>query len=58
MEDFTVLTYGRGVFQTTINSIDDILSTVDRNTTEFNIYPNPAQDILTLDFSYTDNTKA
>ena len=37
----TVATYGRGVFQTTINSIDDILSTVDRNTTEFNIYPNP-----------------
>ena len=54
----TVATYGRGVFQTTINSVDDILSTVDRNTSEFNIYPNPVHDILNLDLSYTDYTKA
>ena len=54
----TVATYGRGVFQTTINSIDDILSTVDRNTTEFNLYPNPVEDNITLEFSYTLNTKA
>ena len=53
----TVATYGRGVFQTTINSIDDILSTVDRNTTEFNLYPNPVEDNITLEFSYTLNTK-
>ena len=54
----TVATYGRGVFQITINSVDDILSTVDRNTTEFNIYPNPVEDNITLEFSHTVNTKA
>ena len=54
----TVATYGRGVFQTTINSIDDILSTVDRNATEFNLYPNPVEDNITLEFSHTVNTKA
>ncbi len=49
----TVATYGRGVFQTTINSVDDILSIKDMDKMELNLYPNPTSDVLNLQFLST-----
>ena len=54
---FTVATYGRGVFQTTINSIDDVLSTNDLIRTELNIYPNPASEKINVEFSSINSEK-
>ena len=53
----TVATYGRGIFQTTINSVDDILSTNDMDKMELNLYPNPTTDVLNLEFSSTKSEK-
>jgi hypothetical protein len=47
---FTVATYGSGIFQTTITSVDDVLDLNDVNRTELNIYPNPTSDILNIEF--------
>ena len=47
----TVATYGRGVFQTIINSVDDILSTNDMEKIELKLYPNPTIDVLNIEFS-------
>ena len=45
----TVATYGSGVFQTTITSVDDVLSTKDIIETNVNIYPLPVNNILNID---------
>ena len=49
----TVATYGRGIFQTTINSVDDILSTNNMDKMELNLYPNQPTDELNLEFTST-----
>ena len=49
----TVATYGRGVFQTIINSVDDILSTNDMEKIELKLYPNPTIDVLNIEFLST-----
>ena len=54
---FTVATYGRGIFQTTINSVDDVLSTNDLIRTELNIYPNPASEKINVEFSSITSEK-
>ena len=48
---FTVATYGRGIFQTTITSVDDVLSLDNVERKQLSIYPNPSSDIINVEFT-------
>ena len=48
---FTVATYGRGIFQTTITSVDDVLSLDNVERKQLSIYPNPTSDIINVEFT-------
>ena len=54
-----VATYGNGVYQTTLNSIDDILDvkTVKDFSFEFNVYPNPVVNKVVIDFVLNKSSK-
>ncbi len=51
----TVATYGNGVFQTTINSVDDVLSLIDQDDFDINIYPNPAENYVYTDINMSSS---
>jgi hypothetical protein len=54
---FTVATYGRGIFQTTITSVDDVLSLDNVERKQLSIYPNPTSDIINVEFTANKSEK-
>ena len=46
----TVATYGNGIFQTTINSLGDVLSSQEMDQVNLHVYPNPTSDKIFIEF--------
>jgi hypothetical protein len=53
----TVATYGSGIFQTTINSVDDVLSLDNIERNQLSVYPNPTTEIINVEFTANKSEK-
>ena len=51
----TVATYGNGIFQTTINSLGDVLSSQEMDQVNLHVYPNPTSDKIFIEFFAKEN---